>query len=687
MSRFAHVRRATAFASALALGAGLAVIPGSLGAVASTPSASTAEGTTPAASLPEPDPDYAMPKIPVWVTIGDRGLPRVTVSVRDGRGKVRISARTNRSGVVLIPRTFLRGKHSLAVTGGDAWKRMGKPTLATGELIGSRNAAIIISPLTSIAHRVAQRMGISHNAALLRTRKAHGIAPHVNHIHAAATDLIFHTGQLQRWSTKHGSLHAGMDHLAKRIAQGKDVPHFKPSRSAQPRSETSSVVWAGEQIMSGLLSGSGSYGANVVMGDLFGAANPSTTLLGDINSEVQQVINDLVKIEATLEELVYLMEETSYQVLNAGMSNIEGAVNGNDTETGLWAVYLSATTLNPASTSYEADISGFAASFYNGVYSYLPTIAGELFDSPTATGLLHELYNFNTAPWWNSDDIAAVSATIDYYGTLQAQAVTLVNEAWWSPNAAYQQTPDDINSFNTTNYGPLSADIYLSMPTQIDDSQIALPKTQQVISAFPTTFFNAAYQQKTGNYANEMPTCSNDGQTVATVVPYPTIINEQSYWDDLWAAAMPSGWTVQGSSILNDLDATRKLPNASGDDVTTYTLSTFVQGVPNAFALVTSGQYPRAGFVAVNENAQPYPVIAEWMFCYNSGVPLDDLTNWQTNFEAVSAGSNLVGYTWDSKHVPAGAPTNWIDLPMPVGVLGSQSGSFKYVEPPPPSTS
>lgn len=685
MTRSARIKRSIAVASAVAMGLSLAVIPGAVGAAPPPSAAPAADGHT-VSSLPAPDPDYVMPKVPVWVNIGDKGLGGVTVSVLGANGKVRVTARTNDSGVVLIPRTFLRGEHSLRVTGGKAWERLGSPILSTGELIGDRNAVIIISPVTAIAHRVSKRMGTSYNAALLRTRKAHGIDSHVNHLHVAATDLVFHTGQLRQWSRKHGSLHAGMDHLAKLIAKGKDVPHFRPIKARQARSETSTVAWAGEQIMSGLLSGSGSYGANVVMGDLFGAANPSVALLGDINSEVQQVIKDLVEIEATLQELVYLMEETSYQVLNAGMSNIEGAVNGNNTGTGLWAVYLSATTLNPASTSYESDISGFAASFYNGVYPFLPTVAGELFDSPTATGLLHELYNFNTAPWWNSDDIAAVSATIDYYGTLQAQAVTLVNEAWWSPNASYQQTPDDINTFNTTNYGPQNADIYLSMPTQIDDSQIALPKTQQVISAFRTTFFNAAYQQKTGNYANEMPTCSNDGQTVNTVVPFPNIINEESYWNDLWAAAMPSGWTVQGSSILNDLDAPRKLPNSSGESVTTYTLSTFVQGMPDAFALVTSGQYPRAGFVASNNNAEPFPVIAEWMFCYDSGVPLDNPSSWQVNFEAVSGGSNLVGYTWDSKHVPAAAPTNWIDLPIPVGVVGAQPGSFKYVEPTPPSS-
>lgn len=680
MTRSAMASRLTAVTGALAISVALLTIPV---ASSAAPTAASSSGATEASqgNLPAANPDYVMPKVPVWVNIGDRGLGGVTVSVLDAKGKVRATARTNTKGVVLIPRTFLRGKHTLEVTAGTAWRKLGSPSLSTGELIGTRNAAIIISPLTSIAHRVAKHMDTSYTAALLRTRKAFGIGAHVNHLHAAATDHVLHTGRLKAWSKKHGSLHAGMDHLAKQIADGKDVPHFRPAKARETRGETSTVAWVGETIMSGVLSGSGSYGANVVLGDVFGAANPTTALLTDINGELQEIVTELVAIEASLQELIYLMEQTSFQVLNAGMADLEGAVNGNDTGTGLWAVYISATTLNPDSTSYEADISGFAASFYNGIYSILPTEVGELFDSPTSTGLLHEIYNFNTAPWWNSDDVASISSLIDYYGTLQAQAVTLLNEAWWSPNKAYQQTADDINSFNTTNYGPQNADIYLSMPTQILDSQIGLPKTQQVIQAFPTAVATA-YQQKTGNYSPQIPTCSDDGQTVVDTLPYPTVDNNEGHWDDTWAAAVPAGWTVQTASILNSLEASRKLPNATGGTSTTYTIANLVQGVPRAFAVVTSGELPRAGYTALDNGGHAVPGIQEWMFCENAAVPLDNLSSWQVNFEAVVGNE-----TYPAKHVPAGAPTNWIDLPIPLGVLGAQPASFKYVQPTAPSTS
>lgn len=683
MTQSSTARSAVAIIGALTLGLSSVTLTGAASAApAGAPTAVAPRAATSlAASMPKADPDYAMPKIPVWVRIGDRGLGGVSVSVFDARGKIRVTARTNKAGVVLVPRTFLRGDHTLTVTGGAAWKKLGKPTLSTGELIGDRNAVIIISPMTSIAHRVAKLTGTSYTVALLRARKAHGIATHVDHFHAAATDLIFHTGKLRDWSKQHGGLDAGMDHLAKRIAKGKSVPHFRTQATRQTRDDASTEEWVGEQIMSGVLSGSGSKGASIVIGDLFGASDPTVTELSNISNQLGQIVKELATIETTLEQLVYLMEETSFQVLNAGMADVAGAVNGNGTETGLWAVYQSATTLDPTSSSYEADISGFAASFYNGVYSILPSEVGELFDTPTSPGLLHQIYNFNTAPWWNSDDIASISSLIDYYGTIQAQAVTLINEAWWSPNPQYQQTPDDINAFNTSDYGPQSTDIYLSMPTQITDSQVALPKTQSVYQLFPMRI-STVYQQKTGNYTNELPTCSNDGQTVGKVMPYPNIDNNKSNWDDTWAAAMPTGWTVQQPSILNDLGASRKLPNSSGATVTTYTLSNFVQAVPDAFAMVTSGQYPRAGYVNFSGDTPDPAGWGEWMFCYDAGVPLDDLTNWQTNFEAVSGGTLPDGYSWDSKHVPAGAPTNWILLPVPVGVLGAQPGSFAYVPPP-----
>ena len=637
--------------------------------------------------LPTPNPHYQMPKIPIWVSIGSKTLGNVTLTVRNPRGTVISTAKTNPGGVALVPRSSLKGGVSIAVTGGAAWERLGRPTIETGELIGNRNAVIVMSPFTSIAHKVAKARGTSYVKALVRAKKALRVPEFAGPIEFSAMDIVFDYSRLQAWSKRNGGWNPALDRLAARIADGKPVPNFTAGTRRQLRDvEVPAVEWVGEQLMSGILSGSGSKGASIVIGDLFGQSDPTSTELGDINSDLRQIITELQAIEATLQQLVLIMEETSFQVLNSGMADLVGAVNGNGTSTGLWAVYLSATTLNPSSTSYEDDLSGFQASFYNGIYSILPSEVGELFDTPTSPGLLHQIYNFNTAPWWNSTDVASVSSIIDYYGTVQAQAVALLNEAWWGPNSMYSESADDINTYNTVNYSPQNSDIYLSMPTQIDDSQIALPKSQMVYQAFPISI-HTAYQQKTGNLADELPTCSNDGQTVATEVPYPPVDNNSSHWDDTWVSAMPSGWTVQGTSILNSLDEARKLPNSSGKTVSTYTLSNFVQGVPNAFALVTSGQYPRAGYAAMNQNAQPGSPLAEWMFCYNSGVPLDNLSNWQTNFEAVSAGEDVWGATWGSKHVPAGAPTNWIELPIPVGVIGAQKGSFAYVPPPPPPTS
>lgn len=676
MTLSAPVRGAIALIGAVALGAGSLTLSGS--ATAAPSGIQPPDVAVPAASraplLPSPDPDYAMPKIPVWVNMGDKGLAGVTVSVRDGRGKVRVTARTNSSGVVLIPRSFLRGKHSLEVTGGRAWERLGRPTLSTGELIEDRNAAIIISPLTAIAHRVAKLTGASYTSALLRTRKAFGIASHVDHVHAAASHHVFHTGQLHKWSKKHGSLHAGMDHLAKQIANGKTVPSFRPKQEPQTRDDVSTEAWVGEQIMSGVLSGSGSKGASIVIGDLFGADDPTTAELSSINSELSKIVTELATIESTLQQLVNLMEQTSFQVLNAGMADVAGAVNGNGTGTGLWAVYLSATTLDPTSPSYEADLSGFAASFYNGVYSILPSEVGELFDTPTSPGLLHQVYNFNTAPWWDSSDIASISSIIDYYGTIQAQAVALINEAWWGPNPAYSLTPDDINSFNTSDYGPQNTDIYLSMPTQIDTASIAFPSNQMIFKAFPGAF-DTVYDQRAG-YPDEYLNCSNMDDEVKPAAPWPVKVPDTATWDDSWAGYVGSGWTLQPSSSLVALNKTRELPNSSGKNVATYPLPTLASGVPDAFAVVAQGFYPLAGYAESSWFDVP-PVPQFWMLCDSAAVSILNTSEWVENFYAYP------GYYMPSDWGAGMDPDQmgWMGLPFPVGVLGGQQGSFRYVAP------
>ena len=106
MTRSVVTRGGVAIVGALALALGSSLTWSASAADGSAEAERPAAST--ATSLPAPDLGYAMPKIPVWVEVGDRGLGGVTVSVRDAKGKTRVTARTNKSGVVLIPRTFVR---------------------------------------------------------------------------------------------------------------------------------------------------------------------------------------------------------------------------------------------------------------------------------------------------------------------------------------------------------------------------------------------------------------------------------------------------------------------------------------------------------------------------------------------------------------------------------------------------
>ena len=134
--------------------------------------------------------------------------------------------------------------------------------------------------------------------------------------------------------------------------------------------------------------------------------------------------------------------------------------------------------------------------------------------------------------------------------------------------------------------------------------------------------------------------------------------------------SVPSDWTVQSNSIFSSLSPSRQLPKSADDTkdlVTTYSLSSFVNGAPKAFAMVSTGFYPRAGFWLGNGLYS----LENYLFCYESAVALANTSKWVTDFTADRSGTN----------VPAGTQASWETSPIPVGVLGAQQGQFEYVAP------
>lgn len=605
-------------------------------------------------------------KVPIWVTLGSRiKLPYSRLAVRDGNGKVVARLRANANGIALIKLSELPAKYSIAVTGGKAWRKAGKPALATNQVLGSHVTAILVSPVTTIASLVAKKKHISYDKALNRTKKSISIPDWATPYQFSTTPNVFDGHAFGAWAFKHGGQAKALKTMAKRIAAGKSVPDFSPMNPPKKKKPRSAVTWVGQTAMTQILKGSVNYGVQAALGDAFGLNDPTTDELASIESTLVQISNQLVTIEGQLDYLTALMQETSMESLNAGMANVSGAV-AND-----WPIYDTALQLDPTTPDYQETIADYANKFYSEIDPYMGEFS-LLFNSSSSKGVLYNLYAYNTAPWWNQNDVTTIQSQIDAYGTMQAQAVALINEGmnYRGPGALYSVTPEALNSYNQVTYGPQNSNIYLSMPTSIDASTIVVPSSEMMYKAFPTTV-NQAYglTYKT----NASPTCSSMGSQQNNQ-SYPTKQTSTSTWDSYWTSAVSSGWTVQSNSAFSLFNMSRTYSVSQNNQTTTSTIwsvPTFAAGVPGAFAMVTTGEYPRAGFEYYSTGYSSYTVFTEYMWCYDSAVSLANQSSWVTNFVTKTDGTN----------VPSGTEVGWIWDPIPVGVLGAQKGSFHYVNP------
>lgn len=605
--------------------------------------------------------------VPIWITLGSRiKLPYARLAVRDGSGKVVSRLRANANGIALIDKSELPAKYSIAVTGGMSWRKAGKPALRTNEVLGSRFTTILVSPVTTIASLVAKRKKISYNKALNRTKNAISIPDWATPYQFSTTPNVFDGHAFGEWAFKRGGQAKALKTMAKRIAAGKSVPDFSPMNPPKKKKPRSAVTWLGQTAMTSILKGSVSFGTQAFLGDAFGLNDPTADELSSIEATLKQISNQLTTIEGQLDYLTALMQETSMETLYSGMSIVAGNVTDN------WPVYDAALQLDPTTTpDYQATILGYANTFYEDFSPYMGQF-NLLFNTSTSKGLLYNLYSYNTAPWWNQNDVATIQAQIDAYGTMQAQAVAMLNEAWnyRGPGAQYAETTTYVNSYNQSTYGPQNDNIYKSMPTSIDAGTIVIPSTQMMYKAFPTTVdqvYGMTYK------TNDEPSCSSMGSQ-QNGQSYPTKQTSTSTWNSYWTSAVPSGWTVQSNSAFSLFNMSRTYSVTQNNQTTTSTIwsvPSFAAGVPGAFAMVTTGEYPRAGFTYYSDGYQAGTVFNQYMWCYSSAVSLANSNSWLINFVTNKDGTN----------VPAGTEAGWIWDPVPVGVLGAQQGSFQYVSP------
>lgn len=633
------------------------------GALLAAPlTAQTATATSDSVPVVPAQPAERSPIIPISVTMGGGSpLPGARLVVRDSKGAVALTARTNTKGFAFVQRSQLPATFTVTVNGGDAWKRLGQPRLQTTDSMAADETRVVfVSPVTGVASIVAKRTGVTYSQALKRTKRALGLPAWLSAQQFSTVFRVFSSQRLRVWSQRHGSAGGGIRELGRRVSEGKPVPQLSPMFDGIRTRST--ATWIGESVMEGVLTGSSSAGATMVFGDVFGQPNPTAEALDEIANELATISGQLTQLQASVNQLTAIMEQAELDTLTASMSTIMGNVDDQ------WTIYQSAMTLDPTSSDYTATLAGFVQDFTADIGPFIGEF-NTLFTTPSGPGVIQTLYSNNDAPWWTSVDVSNIQSTIDYFGTYQAMATTLLNESWWfNGNGITGETPEYIQTENTQVYAPQNSNIYLSMPTSVDTSTIVVPSQQMAYRLFSGTVSNV---QEQTNTKNEDGTCSKLGKGGTYSSVWPTVL---ANWPQTWAAMVTNpSFTSSNSSAYAQLSQTRTQTSTSGAVTTSYSLPTLASGAPGAFAMVTAQSAPVGSFYTYDWNDDPSsPFFQAWLWCNNATVSLLNTTgaDWLYNFRMDTDGNNL--------------PSNsaaYIYEPIPVGMLAQQPGSFNYVSP------
>ena len=601
-----------------------------------------------------------MTVIPFRVTLGGgRSLPFAQIVIRSTTGEKLETTRANARGFAFVQRATLPSTFVASVHGGKAWKKAGRPVLkATVSVPAHTSRVVFISPVSGVASLVAAKKGISYAKALRRTTTSLHIPSWMVPYQYSTVPPAFSAASLLKWSKRHGDLNDGLRVLAGRIAKGKSVPDFSmfTSASKRPRSTAS---WVGESVMDAILEGSTSFGTEAAIGDMFGQSNPDAQMLTQISDELQTITNQLTVLQNSMNQLIAIMEQTELNVLTASMSTIMG--NTFDQ----WASYQSAMELDPTSPDYQGTIAGFAQLFNQDITPFMGEFT-YLFAAPGITGVIPTLYANNDAPWWMASDVENIQSTIDYFGTYQAMATALMNESWWFPGTTYSETPEFIAIENNVTYAPQNANIYLSIPTSVNNNTIVVPSQQMAYQLFPGT---TSYVQQKMNLVDGKGNCSNMGKSTTYGI-WPMVLPSTTTWSATWGGMITNpSFSLSPSTAYTALAKPRSVTSTSGETTTYQALETLANGAPEAWVMVSAQSEPIASYYTFEDDS---PVFWSWLWCGGTSVSLDNPNQqpWFTSFDTDADGDNIPG-----------GQGGLIYGPVPVGVLAQQPGSYAYVPP------
>ncbi len=635
------------------------------GALIAAPlTAQTATATSESVLVGPALPAERSPIIPISVTMGGGSpLPGARLVVRDSKGRVALNARTNAKGFAFVRRSQLPATFTVTVNGGNAWKKLGQPRLQTTDSMAAGETRVVfVSPVTGVASIVAKRTGVTYSQALKRTKRALGLPAWLSAHQFSTVFQAFSSQRLRVWSERHGSVGGGIRELGRRVSEGKRVPQLSPMFDGIRT--RSAATWVGESVMSGILKGSASAGAQMAIGDVFGQPDPTADALESIANELTTISGQLTQLQASVNQLTAIMEQAELDTLTASMSTIMGNVDDQ------WPIYQSAMTLDPTSADYTATLAGFVQDFKADIGPFIGEF-NTLFTTPSGPGVIQTLYSNNDAPWWTSVDVSNIQSTIDYFGTYQAMATTLLNESWWfNGNGITGETPEYIQTENTQVYEPQNSNIYLSIPTSVDTSTIVVPSQQMAYRLFSGTVSNV---QEQTNLVNANGSCSKLGTPGTYSSVWPMVLPNTTTWAQTWAAMVTNpSFTPSNSSAYAQLSKPRTQTSTSGAVTTTYSLPTLASGAPGAFAMVSAQSAPVASFITYDFGVPDAPIFWAWLWCNNATVSLVNTTgaSWMYNF----------GMDYDGDNLPQNK-ASYIYAPIPVGMLAQQPGSYNYVAP------
>lgn len=620
---------------------------GSMVASAS-PSVPAAEETAPERTVSD--------LVPVVVSLGQHAdLIGAKVQALDAKGRVLQTVTTGERGGAHLSRAKVSGAVMLRATGGTS--ELGTANNATlyGKLRlhPERIQVQHITPITTLAAMVAEKRKRSF-AAGMRAVRNHLEIPHWTREwqHSSALHL-FDAVEFRDFVTKRGGVQQALTTLERRILRGA-APRSFGFDGPEPRGAAS---FAGELLFTAVIEASTGETPDQLIGTLTGTQDPTEAALANIESELVQIAALLVTIEADMQEMLAQIAVTQYDTIAQSLST---AVDNTENQ---WVNYNY--LVKYVDPSDRETYQEYAEDFYDDIN---PTIAqfNSLFTTAGSTGLLDELFQMNAAeyPWWTADDITNMQSTIDYYGTMQAEAVTLLSEAWNFSSATYthNKTKSYISGQLNGLYGVQSTNIYNTMPESLNTGEIVNPANRRAYKLAPYTQPNGVIEQA-ASY-NGCSSYMNAGKT------YKTPIVSASTIAGWWTSATPSGYTSASSSEMTFLGTQRKTTN-NGSTTSTNALPSMTVNAPSAWLMVSNQAQPYLNLIP-GMTSTSIPTYYGWMYCNNSSVSLvsSQVQNFVQNAVMVQGKS----------YVPSGQALSW-NSTIPVALLVSRSGQFSYVAP------